>query len=375
MISRLVLGFLVFSVANQLFAQAPESLESTLNEEIIEIPSGWSKLKTTVMRPDGAGPFPLIVMNHGKAFGNPYFQSRSRFLTLSSEMVRMGYAVILPNRKGVAGSGGTYIGSEGGGACAMTWMGKAQAEDIAATIEFAIKLPYIDISKIVVVGQSHGGMAALAFAAQPAVPGVRAVVNFAGGNKSPDCLGWENNMRNAFGEWGKTATYPTLWFYGENDSFFPPPVYRPAHTAYVAHGAKADLVEFGVFAAGDAHAMIGQSQGVPIWLPRIRTFFRSLGLPSEATYIKSQEAIPAESGFAQSSDVEAVPSLSSQGKENYRKYLAFPGGKAFVLTPSGRHWWAFGGADPVWRALTNCRKEISDGCALYAVNERVVWSK
>ena len=73
-------------------------------------------------------------------------------------------------------------------------------------------------------------------------------------------------------------------------------------------------------------------------------------------------------------DLDAVPSLSSQGRDNYRKYLAFPGSKAFVLVPGGRHWWAFGGADPVQRALDNCRK-VAERCALYAVNDEVVWQQ
>ena len=353
------------------FAQTPDSVEPNLNESIVEIPSDWGvKLKTTVFKPPGDGPFPLVVMNHGKSTGNPHFQSRARFLNLSAEMVRLGYVVILPNRKGVAGSGGVYMG----GGCAVTGMARAQADDVLATLAFAAKLPYVDARRVLLMGQSHGGMTALAFAARPAYPGVLGVVNFAGGNKSDDCNGWENNMRDAFGEWGRSAAYPSLWFYGDNDSYFPPRVYRPAHAAYVAAGAKAELVEFGVFAPGDAHGMAGHIEGVPIWLPRVKDFLARLGLPSAITSMASHASVPAKTGFARVDDLDAVPSLSSQGRDNYRKYLAFPGSKAFVLVPDGRHWWVFGGADPVQRALDNCRK-VAERCALYAVNDEVVWQQ
>jgi hypothetical protein len=212
----------------------------------------------------------------------------------------------------------------------------------------------------------------LAFAARPAYPGVRGVVNFAGGNKSPDCNGWENNMRDAFGEWGRSAAYPALWFYGENDSFFPPPVYRPAYAAHVAAGARAELVEFGRFAPGDAHDMAGHFEGVPIWLPKVRAFLGALGLPNRPLPPLSREPVPGPSNFARIDAVEAVPNLSPQGRENYRRFLAYPGGRAFVLTGNGRHWWALGGADPVERAFAGCRK-VAEDCALYAVGDDVVW--
>ena len=50
------------------------------------------------------------------------------------------------------------------------------------------------------------------------------------------------------------------------------------------------------------------------------------------------------------------------------------GGWGDVLTGNGRHWWTFGGADPVAGALANCRKAAED-CVLYAVGDEVVWPK
>jgi len=63
-------------------ASAP-SLAADLREEIVMVKKPGvfgAELETTLFRPPGDGPFPLIVVNHGKASGNPRFQARSRYL-------------------------------------------------------------------------------------------------------------------------------------------------------------------------------------------------------------------------------------------------------------------------------------------------------
>ena len=84
---------------------------ANLNEQIISIPadaSGSVMLEATLFKPNGPGPFPLVVFNHGKNTGDLHLQPRSRPVAFAREFVRRGYAVIAPNRQGFAGSGGTY---------------------------------------------------------------------------------------------------------------------------------------------------------------------------------------------------------------------------------------------------------------------------
>src|SRR5690606_36108352 len=93
-------------------AQA-QSFDATLNEQVVMVPvhtaSGQVEPETTIFRPPGNGPVPLVVMNHGKERGKPAEQKRDRFLSLSREFVKRGYAVVVPMREGFSGSGGKYV--------------------------------------------------------------------------------------------------------------------------------------------------------------------------------------------------------------------------------------------------------------------------
>src|SRR5438045_3207775 len=88
-------------------------LNRALNEQIAFIRHGAGvELETTIFKPDGDGPFPLALINHGKAPGNPRFQARARFIVATRELVRRGYAVAIPMRGGFSKSSGVYV--EGG---------------------------------------------------------------------------------------------------------------------------------------------------------------------------------------------------------------------------------------------------------------------
>ena len=67
------------------------------------------ELETTVFKPPGAGPFPVVIINHGKSAGNPKFQNRARNVWTAREFVMRGFMVLLPNRQGFSKSTGAYI--------------------------------------------------------------------------------------------------------------------------------------------------------------------------------------------------------------------------------------------------------------------------
>ncbi len=151
------------------FIQIPDALDrslpvvgNALNEAVIQIPEGDISLETTVFKPDGAGPFPMIVFNHGKLPGDSHAQPRNRPVALAREFVRHGYVVVVPNRRGFAGSGGT----DAGHGCDVEANSYSQAKDVAATVSYMSEQPYVDKTHIVVTGTSHSGLTTIAYGAR-----------------------------------------------------------------------------------------------------------------------------------------------------------------------------------------------------------------
>lgn len=56
---------------------------------------------------------------------------------------------------------------------------------------------------------------------------------------------------------------PSLWFYGDNDSFFAPAVWRGMYGGDVGGGGHARIVAFGRF-GNDSHTMFGSRSGTVI---------------------------------------------------------------------------------------------------------------
>ncbi len=253
-----------------------QELLSALREEVMTVTKPGLvgiELEATLYRPPGDGPFPLIVINHGKAPGNPRFQERARYTAAATELVHRGYAVVVPMRQGFSKSQGSYIG----GGCNIESNGRAQAEDVAATLQQLARRRDIDARRVVVFGQSHGGLTTMALGSLD-LPNVVGLVNFAGGLRQENCNGWEGALVAAMASYARQTGVPSLWFYGENDSYFPPALWHRMVEAYIAAGGHARLVAFGRF-GHDSHSMFFSQNGTVIWLPEVEAFFRELGLP------------------------------------------------------------------------------------------------
>lgn len=363
------------SIAPLEFDRAPyelPSLAGTLNEQIVRIPvdaAGAITLEATIYKPDGKGPFPLVVFNHGKIEGDPRAQPRSRPLSFAREFVRRGYVVVAPNREGFAGSGGAYR-QEG---CDVEKNGMAQAQDVRATIAYMSNKGYVDATHIVVAGTSHGGLTTIAYGVD-AAPGVRGLINFSGGLRQDACAGWQDHLTQAFGQYGEGVHLPSLWIYGDNDSVWSPDLTKRMFAAYVEHGAQAKMVDFGDY-KNDAHRLVVDRDGVRVWWPAVDAFLERIGMPTQIQYQVKGPATPQPSGYAAVDAVNAVPYVDATGREAYRTFLSQYPTRAFAVSSSGAWSWAEGGDDPMSVALNNCRKENGNApCRLYAVNDEVVWN-
>ena len=260
------------------FAQAPVDppLDASLRERVVHVkkPGFWAAtLEVTLFSPPGDGPFPVVVVNHGKAAGDPRWQPRARYAVVARTLVNRGYMMVVPMRQGFSKSTGSYMDI----GCNVESNGRVQAEDVAAVLDHVATLPEADTSRTIVMGQSHGGLTTLAFGTLVR-PGVRGLVNFAGGLRNTNCVAWEGGLERAFAAYAKETRIPSLWFYGDNDSYWSRPVWEAMHRAYVGAGGDATMVAYGTFAPGDAHGMFGRRDGLPIWVAEFDRFARRVGV-------------------------------------------------------------------------------------------------
>lgn len=359
------------------WAQSDELLDAALNEriEMVATPGLFGvRLETTFFKPEGDGPFPVVVINHGKALGDPRFQSRNRPLHAVRYFMQRGYAVVVPMRRGFSKSGGNYLGV----GCNVESNGRMQAEDVKVVLDHAVRQPWADPQRLLMVGQSHGGWTSLAFGTL-AYPGLKGLVNFAGGLRQESCLNWEGNLARAVTAFGRETKIPSVWLYGDNDSIFSPDVFRPMHANYVAAGGQAQLIAFGNFGS-DAHALFGSGAGRAIWQPVVTEFLNELDLPHEIKpgferYGPAPAmSVPPPTSYAALNDLKRLPHVRSSGRGAYEAFLGRSLPRAFAIAPSGAWGWAAGSEDPLRRALDNCNKRGVGACQLYAVDEDVVWA-
>ena len=252
-------------------------------ETVIKVPveapgTGVVTIDVTVFRPDGKGPFPLAVINHGspRDAAERRANGRQRFEAQSRELARRGFIVAVPTRRGYGESGGEW--AEGYGPCRNPdyfASGLESARDVRAAIAELKRDPDVDGKRVLLVGQSAGGWAALATASQP-LDGLVGVINFAGGRGSarPDEVCNDARLVEDVGRYGATSRVPQLWLYAANDHFFPPDVARRMHESFTRAGGRATLRQLPPFGA-DGHALF--AGGTREWLPQVEPFLAELG--------------------------------------------------------------------------------------------------
>ena len=122
------------------------------------------RMQYTMYRPDGPGPFPLVLVNHGRS-SDPRSQPADRPTVLARQMVARGYAVVAPMRRGFAQTQGRYeyngcvhhrrTDADGLGV-ATDWDLTDEAFDLHAFLNTIVGWRVIDRSRIVMVSQSGG---------------------------------------------------------------------------------------------------------------------------------------------------------------------------------------------------------------------------
>lgn len=337
--------------------------------EPVWIPSstaGPRGLEALLVRPADGRRYPLALMTHGspRDGGMRRRMTPGRYQIQATELARRGFAVLIVMRRAYGLSDGDY--AEGAPRCGPGEYLKSaneSARDLRAAIDAMRTRADIATEGMIAVGQSAGGLAAVALAAD-APPGLAAVLNFAGGrgSRGDNRVCGEDALVEAFGTLGQTARVPMLWVYAENDKYFWPELAKRFHDAFQASGGRAKFVAAPAFGR-DGHSLFTAS-GASIWVPLIDAFLRdeNLGLRTPLPP-PSTDALPPPPHF----------SARGSGREAFKQYLLAGEHKAFALSKSGRFGWRTGmrtEGEARSAALEACERS-GDSCSIYAVDDEL----
>jgi dienelactone hydrolase len=238
-------------------------------------------IKVTVFHDNTRFSAPYLILNHGRPYEDAKRAAMKRiaFPPISRWFVERGFAVIVPTRIGYGYSGGSDV--ENSGACAKRNYPPAYAaaaDESIAALEFARRLPYVDLRRGVVVGQSFGGATAITLSTRD-MPGLVGAINFAGGGGGnpethPEKPCSPAALAQMFRDYGKISKVPTLWLYSENDRYFGIKLPRQWFDDFVGAGGKGRFVELPAY-KDNGHLIF---EGNPdAWKPAVEQFLHDLG--------------------------------------------------------------------------------------------------
>ncbi|MEN6411430.1 MAG: alpha/beta fold hydrolase [Veillonellales bacterium] len=262
---------------------------SDISEEYTKIPAKIDgmiyNLDAKIYRPSDDGVYPLIVLNHGrstKAEERKKAELVDYYKIQAETLAKKGFVVVLAVRRGYGLSEGPD--AEYSKAATIYKTGLEGTKDVVETVRFMQQKSYVDSKHTIIMGQSCGGLIAVASATKN-IPGLAGVVNFAGGLRHPDTVNpdiWtvydEQYLISTYSAYGRDAKVPMIWLYTENDSYFPPAISKRMFDSFVEAGGKAEFYLLPAFRK-DGHTFFPSSATIPIWLPLFEKFLDTLNIP------------------------------------------------------------------------------------------------
>lgn len=348
-----------------------------LVQEDVRIPvrGGRYFVAATIVRPHGPGPYGAVILNHGVPVSarERASESSENFTNVAPVFARRGYVVVMPLRRGFGATGGEF--AEDAGPCSNPDYQTAEqhaAEDVMAAYDYARLLPYVDPSRMILAGQSAGGLVSLFAAGTRAPKGLVAVLSFAagrGGNPgvNPGVPCAVEPVARIFEGLGKAVRAPVLLHYAENDLYFGPKTTRLWYDRFAAGGAKAEYVVQPPF-GDDGHHLFGDLIGVRHWLPAVERFLTANGVPFD----RLDSSDPAKQALLGSKP----PFVRTEACQNlYRVFLESPGPRAYAVSQDGRCGFAGGMKEAGEEAARQCSSVATTPCFIYAMDDAVVWKK
>jgi dienelactone hydrolase len=239
------------------------------------------RLEAVIFRPSGAGPFPLAVINHGSTGRgvNPRLFTETWFSTdLADFLNAHGWIVAFPQRRGRGKSDGLY--DEGfaedrrlgyTGDIDTTLRGADRAlRDVDAAITVLRRRSDVASTPVLVGGVSRGGVLSIAYAGLHPDQ-VAGVINFVGGwlgegHPTASTVNHQLFIR------GASYPRPTIWLYGQHDSFYSIAHSRDNFAAFEKAGGRGKFLEFDM-PVGQGHFVMGRPN---LWSGPLDSYLGSL---------------------------------------------------------------------------------------------------
>ncbi len=210
-----VLGLLAASVACKANANGAQSVDGGRDPLVpaeVTYATTPGSLRGFLYRPEGTGPFPAVVFNHGSEQEPGDMRDEAEFY------VRRGFVLFAPHRRGQGRSAdaGEYINEAwialGEQPQTLVELLDEQVDDVAAAVAYVRALPDVDATRVALVGCSFGGIETLLAAERDL--GLRAAIDFAGAAAT-----WARNpaLQDRMKRAALGATVPVLFIQAEND--------------------------------------------------------------------------------------------------------------------------------------------------------------
>jgi carboxymethylenebutenolidase len=189
--------------------------------ETVTFPSGDITLHGVLYKPEGNGPFPAVIYNHGSA---PGMMSEQAFAALGPVFASHGWVFFGPYRRGqgLSASAGPYIGDQiaaadkaGGTSAAAATMVRLletdHLDDQLAALAWLRKQNFVRPNRIAVAGNSFGGIETVLGVERG---GYCAGIDSAGGAQS-----WAQapELQSLMTRAVRNATAPIFFFQAAND--------------------------------------------------------------------------------------------------------------------------------------------------------------
>src|SRR5262245_6638923 len=259
-ILRRLAGAALFALAAAAGAAEPQ---------LVTFPSGNLELRGFLFKPDGNGPFPAVLYNHGSE-KHPGTKSE-----IGDFFAGRGYVVFVPHRRGQGRSPGNYIMDElatadrGMRGQRLVELHERQLEDVVAALNYLKGVAYVDARNISVAGCSFGGSQTV-LAAEKEL-GLRAAVPFA-----PAAQTWAGSLeiRGRLLSAAGKATVPVFLIQAENDYDLAPS--RELAKALEQSGRKYKSTIYPAYGSTPADGHGGFCfRGVNVWCADVLSFLEA----------------------------------------------------------------------------------------------------